>query len=605
MGSVQQLRLFSRDRHHRVVLVCGRSQEGSERTSHVPGATDTFGASGADRVSEAELKKADLNEAELAVWRRLRRVQRFDVELVGQHELPGIFNNAGDERPAALVVPLGNQPVGKQHCLDAVRETARLAGPTPLVAIAADSAEECLEALDSGAEEVLGGTKLTSAALERAVLSAMYRRASGSRLISSNSDPLTGLATRTALETEVPRILAAGSGQSVAALYIDLNRFKAVNDNHGHAAGDAVLTETASRLRSAVRGSDLVIRLGGDEFVVMLSAASPIEELAAEVAERIVDNFREPVSFAGRSLHMTVSVGIAIHRTGESGPDLVARADDALYSAKNDNFRAVVRYGAQLDQRAARMAHASEVLTEGIRRDLLRLETHPIVQPSRSVVTGHFHRPSWGQAPEELIRPFPDKSPVCVASDSGSELSLFKWSLFRLLETPRSPRVASLNTLIRVPGVALVADHGSAVSSLDLDSDITRNLVLVVDEMAFEQNELRQGILDLARSGIRSAVGRFGAGAASLSLLESHPFEAVWVDREIVGGLASCSIRRSKLSAIAQVAHALGQKVVLDQPAESRDLEVATELADVCVVGAPRFPSVPQSAAEDVMDSPR
>ncbi len=151
----------------------------------------------------------------------------------------------------------------------------------------------------------------------------------------AQSDPLTGLANRAVFDDRLRVALARSrrSGSDVAVLYLDLDRFKQVNDTLGHAAGDRVLRHTASRLRACVRKSDTVARRGGDEFVVLLEDLRDREHAVA-VVEKIIEEMRRPLSIDGREVAVTTSVGLAYAHAGVDGESLLKRADQALYEAK-------------------------------------------------------------------------------------------------------------------------------------------------------------------------------------------------------------------------------------------------------------------------------
>lgn len=160
-------------------------------------------------------------------------------------------------------------------------------------------------------------------------------------------DPLTGLANRATLLTQLGERLAGQ--EPIALLFVDLDGFKAVNDTHGHAAGDAVLVATAHRLRSVVRGEDLVARLAGDEFCLVLA---PSDELSARrIAERATEAASEPVLIPGVTLQVGASVGVALSRAGDTDVTLLARADEAMYAAKTRRHRQRIERGSEDDRR--------------------------------------------------------------------------------------------------------------------------------------------------------------------------------------------------------------------------------------------------------------
>ena len=145
-------------------------------------------------------------------------------------------------------------------------------------------------------------------------------------------DPLTGLANRAMFENSLARVLARRGSHHAAVLFVDLDGFKAVNDHGGHAAGDDVLRRVASRIQNALRPADLVARYGGDEFIVLLEEVEL--DYAVEIGERLVEAFRQPVEHGSGLADVGVSIGVAMTRLDDDVDTIVARADEAMYVAK-------------------------------------------------------------------------------------------------------------------------------------------------------------------------------------------------------------------------------------------------------------------------------
>jgi two-component system cell cycle response regulator len=173
--------------------------------------------------------------------------------------------------------------------------------------------------------------------LRRKHYSDQLRRSVDESMVKAVTDPLTGLYNRRYSNAHIDHMISRGKHESggLAAMVLDLDRFKEVNDRHGHAAGDAVLVELARRLRESMRGMDLIARIGGEEFLVVMP------EILPEHAERVAERVRHAVESPGFTLEggatvlrLTVSIGLAMHRPGESSAELIARADAALYKSK-------------------------------------------------------------------------------------------------------------------------------------------------------------------------------------------------------------------------------------------------------------------------------
>ncbi len=570
LWNMQQLRLFPRDQRLPVLLIEGKGDQWT------------------------------------AIRRRLRR-SHLDVEVVARSELtPEMpWPGAGDLHPAAVVGLLGE---GALDMPDLV-ELVSLCGDVPAVVV--DGHPEALgrRALEAGAEEVVRFDTATIERLEHAVHSAVYRRGAEQNGRDA-ADSLTGLATRATLGAMLPGLIEVPGESGVALLYCDLDRFKAINDELGHLVGDQVLRMAAARLRSSVRGSDLLVRLGGDEFVAVIrSRPDRIEGLANQVAERIVESFAAPFRAADTDLGMGISVGLAVHRVGESATELLKRADDALYVAKRRGKSRVVSYDDDLERAVVKRQTATEVLAEAMRRDLLDAEVSPVIDATTSAVTARLYRAGWGRVAQSGLHE-PGRRPETVAAEGGVSPALFRWLLGHVAgdETAAGLPGAAPRRWVQMPAAALMSHPGRYLDAAARRGVDLENLVLVVAESDLDEGPVvRSALLEIARTGARVAVGAFGATTASLSLLELHPFEAVWVDRQIVEGIASDQLRTAKLGAISSVARALGQRIVIDRPARPEDEGAALTISELLVIDgridvtSGRTPSGPAATGRGVL----
>ncbi|HEY0786935.1 MAG TPA: diguanylate cyclase, partial [Acidobacteriaceae bacterium] len=196
-------------------------------------------------------------------------------------------------------------------------------------------------------------------------------------------DALTGLANRTCLRAELARALSDGaqSGRDAALLFIDLDRFKTINDGLGHAFGDRLLIEVAAILASLVRPEDLVVRLGGDEFVIMMEHAD--RELAEQMSRKVVERLREPLQLEGRLLHITASVGVVLGSPGMQPYDLLRDADCAMYVAKNGGKNQAQVFEQSMAQRAREELRLETDLREALEADDLTVAYQPIYSLER------------------------------------------------------------------------------------------------------------------------------------------------------------------------------------------------------------------------------
>jgi diguanylate cyclase (GGDEF)-like protein len=384
-------------------------------------------------------------------------------------------------------------------------------------------------------------------------------------------DALTDLPNRGLL---VERLQAAlerwdGNEESLAVLFVDLDRFKLINDTLGHQAGDALLVAVAERLRVSVRAGDTVARLGGDEFIVLLEGLTP-DCRAETVAARITRALAAPLDLGGRRIAVTTSVGIAFPAGGRrDAGDLLRAADVALYQAKD---RGRAQY-AVYDQAAARAAEERLALEGDLRRAIERRELRLVYQPRFGLMTGKV------DAIEALVRWFhPERGEVApttflaIAVETGLIVPLGRWVLAEACRqarewqrlSPKEAPVISVNVAARqlqepdlVGDVARVlAETGLAAGRLQLEVAET----VATAEMEAPLATLRQ----LRRLGVRVAVDDFGTGHASLQLLSRFPVDTLQLDRSFVTQLGQSPRATTIAQAVIALAHGLGLTVVAE-----------------------------------------
>ncbi|HET9625743.1 MAG TPA: diguanylate cyclase, partial [Kofleriaceae bacterium] len=253
--------------------------------------------------------------------------------------------------------------------LDAVRRLQPLAPDTPLLVLTGlDDEVLALEAVKQGAQDYLVKGQIDAPSLRRTLSHARERKRTWNRLREqTRHDPLTGAANRAALRERIEAALAKVSrvGGAFAVMFIDLDRFKAINDTYGHDAGDLVLCEVIERLRQSVRASDMVARLGGDELAVVLDDLWP-EARPLEVAERILAAVAQPITTGSRALAVTASIGLACYpdRAGTIGSSVDAilkAADAAMYRAKRGGRNNIQVDGAASEAEVAHRVLAGEL----------------------------------------------------------------------------------------------------------------------------------------------------------------------------------------------------------------------------------------------------
>jgi len=382
-------------------------------------------------------------------------------------------------------------------------------------------------------------------------------------------DPLTGLPNRDFLRGRIDRALermAIDPQVRCALLYIDIDRFKVINDSLGHLAGDAVLKEVAVRLHTCVREPDVVARLAGDEFAILLEHVDGTES-AARVAQRVLEALSRALPVAGRELQPSASLGIALgdHRYTHAD-ELLRDADIALYRAKELGRK---RYALFDDTLAKNLV--DELSMEGeLRLALQRGEFQPYLQPICRLETGElvgyeallrWHHPERGVLmPGAFLR---------VAEDCG-QLEAIDWQLFEraceaLLRLPGDGDYLTLNVSaqhLRHPDfdrrlLAMIARVGVAPS---------RVIVEVTEGSLLDDPECVRAILErLRQAGVGAALDDFGTGYSSLNYLHSLPLRLLKIDRSFVQALDAGNANSSTVvEAILALARALEIHVIAE-----------------------------------------
>lgn len=396
-------------------------------------------------------------------------------------------------------------------------------------------------------------------------------------------DGLTRLANRAVLQEHLARAVetAARTGGGLALLYLDLDRFKLVNDTRGHETGDALLAAAAARMRAGVRECDLVARMGGDEFAIVQPAAD--RPAAAALAERLVAQMSEPFEVAGERLTVGVSVGVATYPEAGATPDQLRRnADMALYRAKRCGRNTFRVFDPAVDTGQRERFALERDLREALLGGRLALAYQPVVDARSGAVLGFEALLRWTHPRHGPIEP---GEFVPLAESSGLIQPLGRW----VLETacreaaawPARARIAvNLSPLqVREPGLR------------ELVSDVLRRTGL---DPARLQLELTEGhyledtgpVLDTMRGlhalGVGITLDDFGTGHASLSYLCRFPFDRLKIDRSFVHGLEAGQGARAIVEAVLR----LGEALRLDVVAEG--VETAAQLDALRAMGCQR-----------------
>ncbi len=384
-------------------------------------------------------------------------------------------------------------------------------------------------------------------------------------------DPLTGLPNRLLLQQRLEHAAqrAQRSHTNAAVLFVDLDRFKRVNDTHGHHVGDDLLRAIAQRLTAVVRPGDTLARFSGDEFVFLcedLQSAADVEALAM----RVDSAFIEPFSVGGVQLAVTASVGMAFAGPGEDISDkLVVQADIAMYQAKRRGGG-----GHQIiDLREALMSADRDSLEVDLRAAFaegkLDLAYQPIVRSHDGLITGVEALLRWNDPVRGAV---PAMTMVTVAEQSGLISQLGAWvlerSCFARREWLRTKPGISLDLAVNVSARQLMSpDFRSILSSvLDRTEMDPGSLILEVTESLFiEDFEYAIDLLaNLRAFGVRLALDDFGTGFSSLSYLRRLPIDIIKIDQSFIADIGELSTGSAVVAAVTNLAHVLGLAVTAE-----------------------------------------
>ena len=396
------------------------------------------------------------------------------------------------------------------------------------------------------------------------------------------TDPLTGLPNRTLFCDRLEHALAAPRDGGLAVLQCDLDRFKTVNDEFGHPAGDAVLRAVADRLRTVVRAEDTVARLGGDEFAIILARPHDVPG-ASEAAGRVIRAIEEPIDVGGRTATVGVSVGVAVLAPGASvdGIDadvLYRRADTAMYRAKALGRNTYSLYEPGMDEDMSARAALERDLREAVRTGGLTLHYQPIVRLSDGATSGFEALMRWPHPERGMVSP---AEFIPLAEETGLIVPLGEWALREACrEAARWPgdvRVAVNVSAVqfRRPGLESAVLGALATSGLvpqRLELEITESTLMEDSDVAIACLHRLRGL------GVRIALDDFGTGYSSLSYLRRFPFQKIKIDRSFVR-----EIDNPDTAAIVQAIVCLGVRVGATITAEG--VETAEQLERVREIG--------------------
>ena len=384
----------------------------------------------------------------------------------------------------------------------------------------------------------------------------------------ADHDALTGLPNRRLLEDRLTQALALGhrNRKNSAVMFVDLDRFKMINDSLGHAIGDALLKEVANRLVGQLREGDTICRIGGDEFVVVLPEVKRSSDVA-HVAQKVIEQLSLPVTVEERELVVTCSIGIAVYPDdGRDAETLIRNADAAMYHAKELGRANYQFFTEQMNQAASRRLQLESDLRRAVRKGELRVHYQPIIDVASGRIAAHEALVRWQHPERGVVVP---ADFIQLAEETGMILKIGEWILGEacrwstFIGAERELQIA-VNLSARQfndPQLAKVVARALKETGLPprlLELEIT-------ESTAMQQTDITLRTLKrLKQLGVSIAIDDFGTGYSSLSYLRRFPVDKVKIDRSFVAEMPENRDQGAIVSAIIALAHALQIRVVAE-----------------------------------------
>ncbi len=384
---------------------------------------------------------------------------------------------------------------------------------------------------------------------------------------SAHRDRLTGLPNRLSLEQRVDETIddARRDDRRFALLFVDLDRFQAINDSLGHGVGDELLREVALRLQDTLRAGDVIARPGGDEFIVLLPRVVHEGEVES-VAQRLLRALARPVSVRGRELFVNASVGAAIFPDhGRDAEAIVAHADAAMYRAKKLGGNRFALYDRSMGAAAGDRVALENDLRHAVFGDELELLYQPVVDLASRRVVGCEALVRWNHRTRGVIAP---ATFIPIAEESGVIVALDRWVLREACVTVARVRAYRPDFRISVnfsprdlreddlPDVlaAMLAEHGLPPSALSVE--VTEHVLL--------DDTVLPALRRICALGVQVAIDDFGVGYSSLAYLKRLPITALKIDRAFIREVADDAYDQAIVGSIVSVAKALGLHVTAE-----------------------------------------
>lgn len=393
-------------------------------------------------------------------------------------------------------------------------------------------------------------------------------------------DPLTGLVNRTVLQDRLDHALAAcrRTGGRLAVLFIDLDRFKYINDTLGHATGDELLRRAANRLKSCIREEDTLARMGGDEFVVLLQDVTSANA-AAQVALKLGRKLHQPYRIGGQELTVTMSIGISLYPdNGEDGSTLLQHADTAMYRAKEGGRNRYVFYQKEMTAKVNELFAIEKSLALALQRDEFVLHYQPQVEVATGRIAGAEALIRWRHPELGLLAP--DRF-IPIAEETGLIRQIGEWVIRSVgvdMKVLRAAGYGSLRMAINLSALQIarpqhteavrnaIVNAGMAETEADFEVEITESSLMTGEQALAATHSLKN-------LGLSLAIDDFGTGYSSMMALRQLPIDRIKIDRSFIHGLPDDPNDAAMTTAVIAMGKALGLRMLAEGVETREQLE--------------------------------
>ena len=413
-------------------------------------------------------------------------------------------------------------------------------------------------------------------------------------------DNLTGLPNRTLFKDRVEQVLLRGRWHKTLAaiLYLDLDRFKAINDSLGHTVGDELLCTVAANLVKCLRDGDTAARIGGDEFTILCQDVAQVEDLAI-IVDKILNAFRQPITIQGNEIIISTSIGISLYPTdGEDAETLIQHADLAMYRAKSRGRNTCQHFMPSMAVKSLERLQMENKLRNALERKDFSLQYQPIIDLRTGFISGVEALLRWHDSELGDISP---ATFIPIAEENGDILPIGRWVLKKACEQNlewQKMGLAKIPVAVNISSkifqeygfIDMVRSvlHESGLEAQYLELEVTESIIMnKTDEVLSTMKELRE-------LGVHFSIDDFGTGYSSLSYLKKLPINKLKIDRTFINEIVSNAEDRSIVKTIASLGHNLDLTVLAEgvetEPQLSALLEVGCDMVQGFLLSKPIEP---------------